>query len=280
MSSLSDLARRLTRLGEVRAILTAMKNLSVVETRKLARFITQQRRMLQNIEAAAADFRAAYPEPNSTDVVSTVIIVIGSERGFCGNFNERVVGALSQTGTWKPTPSLIAVGHRLVRKLAEHPMLLGRLDGATTTEAVPAVLDRLMDALHAARGRIAAHQVDLYCLSVTADADVALRRLLPIPVGAGEALRRHRYPPRLNEHPDRFFLGLLDQYLLAALHGCLFESLAAENRQRLAHMEHALERVDQSLAGVAHRRNALRREKIIEEIEVTLSSAKALGYSA
>ena len=63
----------------------------------------------------------------------------------------------------------------------------------------------------------------------------------------------------------------------AALYGLLYESLAAEQHQRLAHMEHAIDRLDQTLAQLAIERNALRQEKIVEEIEVILSSEQAFA---
>lgn len=77
--------------------------------------------------------------------------------------------------------------------------------------------------------------------------------------------------------PAEFFAELLDQYLLAALYGLLYESLAAESRQRLAHMEHALDRLDETVAHLGFERNALRQEKIVEEIEVILSSEQAFA---
>ena len=61
MSSLAELSQRLTRIREISGIMTAMKSLSLVETRKLGRFIGHQRRMLDNIEAAAADFLHFFP---------------------------------------------------------------------------------------------------------------------------------------------------------------------------------------------------------------------------
>ena len=85
------------------------------------------------------------------------------------------------------------------------------------------------------------------------------------------------HPPGLQLVPAEFFAELLDQYLLAALYGLLYESLAAECRQRLAHMEHALDRLDETVSHLALERNALRQEKIVEEIEVILSSEQALA---
>ena len=49
MSGQAELAQRFARLTEISGIMTAMKSLSLVETKKLARFIGHQRRMLDPV---------------------------------------------------------------------------------------------------------------------------------------------------------------------------------------------------------------------------------------
>lgn len=267
MSGQAELAQRFARLKEISGIMTAMKSLSLVETKKLARFIGHQRRMLANIEAAAADFLNFHPIATAPGKAPAILLLIGSERGFCGNFNERVLAALDALPDGPP--ALMVIGSRLAAKLADRPGVLARLDGANVTEDVPNVLNRIMDALHMA----GTADVALFSLAHTAEGEPALKRLLPFDPPAA-APRAH--PPRLNLTPTAFFADLLDQYLLAALYGQLYESLAAESRQRLAHMEHALDRLDETIARLALKRNALRQEKIVEEIEVILSGEIAL----
>jgi len=274
MSSLAELSRRLGRLKEISSIMTAMKSLSLVETHKLARFLVQQRRMLTNIESAAADFRHFFPLPEAIGETQTIVLLIGSERGFCGNFNERVLAALESLPAWSTPPRLLAVGQRLATKLAAHPQVTEQIDGATVTEDVPAVLGRLMDALHAGRRHAAATTIALHGLAHDADGELRLKQLLPLPALSAPHFMQ---APQLNLAPAEFLAELLDQYLLAALHGLLYESLAAENRQRLAHMENALSRLDETLAGLALKRNALRQEKIVEEIEVMLAGKLAFS---
>lgn len=277
MSSLAELSQRFARLKEISSIMTAMKSLSLVETRKLARFIGHQRKMLANIESAAADFLHDYPLPASSQDGQTIVLLIGSERGFCGNFNERVLAAMDALPAGTTPPRLVAVGHRLVTKLESRPEVMAHLDGPTVTEDVPAVLGRLMDALHARSPQSAATNVALHGLAHDADGEVRLVQLLPLPALTSPPFT---HAPRLNLAPTEFLADLLDQYLLAALHGLLYESLAAENRQRLAHMENALSRLDETLAGLALKRNALRQEKIVEEIEVMLSGKLAFQGQA
>jgi len=275
MSGQAELAQRFARLTEISGIMTAMKSLSLVETKKLARFIGHQRRMLANIEEAAADFLSFFPvERAATTLPVTqpvILLLIGSERGFCGNFNERVLAALDALPDWQPAPTLLVVGSRLAAKLTDRPGVIARSVGANVTEDVPTVLNRVMDALHTGSTESGAG-AELFSLAHAAEGEPALKRLLPFDPPPAPHFAQ---PPRLHLAPPEFFSELLDQYLLAALYGQLYESLSAESRQRLAHMEHALDRLDETIARLAIRRNALRQEKIVEEIEVILSSEMA-----
>jgi F-type H+-transporting ATPase subunit gamma len=273
MSGQAELAQRYARLKEISGIMTAMKSLSLVETKKLARFIGHQRRMLANIEAAAADFLSFFPVEAADAKQPAILLLIGSERGFCGNFNERVLAALDALPGEQPAPALLVTGSRLTAKLADRPGIVTRIDGASVTEDVPAVLNRIMDALHSASAALGTGAA-LFGLAHTTEGEPVLKRLLPFDPPPAP---HFAHPPRLHLAPPAFFAELLDQYLLAALYGLLYESLAAESRQRLAHMEQALDRLDETLSRLALQRNALRQEKIVEEIEVILSSQQALA---
>jgi F-type H+-transporting ATPase subunit gamma len=279
-----ELTRRHARLQDISGIMTAMKSLSLVETRKLARFIGHQQRMLANIEAAAADFLQFHPDAGVNDAQdgAAVLVLIGSERGFCGNFNERIVQALNRLPPEHREASLLVVGQRLSVRMAAQTRVVARgvarVGGATVTEDVPLVLDRLIDALHELRPKTAVGRVALLCLGHDGRGEPALSQLLPPPQPRMPQARAD--PPRLLLAPAVFHGELLDQYLLTALYGQLYTSLAAESHQRLAHMEHALDRLDQTLARLALRRNALRQERIVEEIEVMLSCAMAAAVRA
>ena len=270
MRGQAELSLRFARLNEISGIMTAMKGLSLVETKKLARFIGHQHRMLANIEAAAADFLNFFQVTSSAEA-PIILILVGSERGFCGNFNERVLAALDTLPRQDPTAALVVVGSRLAAKLASRPGVVAQLDGASVTEDVPAVLNRVMDALHLASTASGAGAT-LFSLAHEAEGEPALKRLLPFDPPTAP---HFAHPPRLQLAPPEFFAELLDQYLLAALYGLLYESLSAESRQRLAHMEQALDRLDETIDRLALKRNALRQEKIVEEIEVILSSEMA-----
>ena len=61
------------------------------------------------------------------------------------------------------------------------------------------------------------------------------------------------------------------------LNEVLYSSLMAENRRRLAHMDRALDRLEEDMARLRLTYNARRQEEITEEIEVILLSADMLA---
>ena len=51
----------------------------------------------------------------------------------------------------------------------------------------------------------------------------------------------------------------------------------AENQRRMQHMDHAMRSIEQDSAELRQKRNMLRQEEIIEEIEVIMLSLEALS---
>lgn len=84
--------------------------------------------------------------------------------------------------------------------------------------------------------------------------------------------------PMVNEVALALLFGMFGwkvagHYLYAALNEVLYSSLMAENQQRHAHMDSALNKLDEDCAQLRLAYNAQRQEDITEEIEVLLLSA-------
>jgi F-type H+-transporting ATPase subunit gamma len=97
MTRRHEIEEHLRSLQDIREIMGSMKSLSLMETRKLARFLSSQQRVVHSIEQAAADFLAVYPQLSTPPAVScNVYILIGSEQGFCGDFNQTLIDAFDE----------------------------------------------------------------------------------------------------------------------------------------------------------------------------------------
>jgi len=257
--------RQLRGLGEIGEIMTAMKNLALMETHKLQRFLRTQQRVVGSIRAAAEDFSAFHGAPGEA-AGREVLLAIGSERGFCGDFNEAVAAALAAR---PDAAEVVAVGTRLASRLAGEARVTARLEGPGTLDEVPGVLQRLMDTL--LRPRAGALRLSALHHGAGGEGVVAVR-LDPFAAPGRPA----GYPPRLLLEPRRFAAALAEHYLFAALHGVFYSSLMAENQRRMQHMERAVQRVGQRSAELQRWRNALRQEEITEEIEIIMLNAAPL----
>lgn len=271
--------RRLAALTDIAGILSAMKSLALMETRLLRDFLESQRRMVAGIETAAADFLAWHPGfAPAPEQRRELCVLVGSEQGFCGDFNEGIVARLRVLGADPQSPARwVVVGQRLSAKIGDRPRPALSLSGATVADEVPAVLLNMTRELNRllATGTMAGFGLSaLYHCDATGD--IRLRRLLPLRELPALSVKRP-YAPELNLTPGDFIQALTGHYLHAVLNEILYSSLMAENRQRQAHMDRALQRLDEDTGRLRLACNALRQEEITEEIEILLLSADMLA---
>ncbi len=276
MTRRREVETHLQTLGEIREIMAAMKNLSFMETRKLSAFIEAQQQAVQTIESAGADFLHFYPQLAPVPKAGpSLFVVIGSERGFCGDYNETLIEqAAERCRQWQCQPFWLPVGSKLGEKLAEDKRVISRLPGAAVAEEVPSVLQQVvatLDELERAK-QIAGvsaiyHTVD----------EIKLTSLLP-PFQSLEVQPPEKTgPPFLYLPPRQFLTELTDHYLFAALHALFYSALLAEHQRRIQHLEGALKRLDEQSEKLKVKRNILRQEEITEEIEQILLSAQAVA---
>lgn len=257
------------KLSEIRNIMNSMKTLAIMETHKLERFIKTQSAMTASIEEIAADFLHFNPQVlPETEPASNIILLIGSERGFCGNFNEQLVMQLEQSDAdfIHNKPILIAVGSKLHSLLNEDAYEVIHIEGANVVEEVFSVVDSLANKLTADR-----QLSSLFVLHHNSQHnEIITERLLPPFKETGHEKTNDASPPLLNLACREFFLDLTEHYLFNSLHRVLYVSLMIENQRRIHHLENATHHLDEKVDELKHKINVLRQEEIIEEIEVIL----------
>lgn len=280
MSKRQDIDRRVHALTEITEILGAMKTLALLETQKLTRHLAAQRRVVAGIEAAAADFSAHYPDAvGPISPGQPLLVLIGSERGFCGDYNHALVAAVEQhvSAALLNAPLLVTVGRKLSATLERDPRVAAAIPGPNVSEEVEPALVQLMDVLRELQvGRAPGRLLDVqvwHHLPADGGTQVTSRRpLLPTRLSSEQV----SYPPVLYLEPARFAAGLIDEYLFAVLHEIFYDTLMAENQRRFQQMDQAVNRLERDLADLRGQRNTLRQEEITEEIEVIMLSAEAL----
>jgi F-type H+-transporting ATPase subunit gamma len=278
MSRRRELGRRLNALTDISGILSAMRGLALMETRILGEFLESQRCMVSGIETAAADFLAWHPEYLPPEGHRRELwVLVGSEQGFCGDFNETIEArVLERCGDPGTLERWVLVGRRLADRLGDHPRTVRSLPGATVANEVPDILLRLTRELIDLLTTEGLERTGLSTLyHDEATGALRLRHLLPL--RDLPSPRIFPFGPELNLPPAQFVREAASHYLYAALSDVLYTALMAENRRRYAHMDRAIDRLDEQIAGLKLAYNRQRQEEITEEIEVILLSARMLA---
>ena len=278
MSGRRELLRHIGRLTEIGDLLGAMRSLALAESRRIAGFIDAQRETSAIVRAAYGRLlrdhgeRLELPAP-----AGRVVCVIGSERGFCGDLNQRLIGSAqaliaphdvaSAIATDTPAPRVVLVGSRLADAWSGDAA--AAMAGAGFADEVQNILADLVATLTP----LMLGNPALSLLYLT-DAGPVHQNLLPAPQPRVRATRRS-HPLQINLPPRQLHAALIDQFLESALGCALYDALLHENQLRLEHMEQARQRIDEQLEDLARRSNRARQEEITEEIEIILLSSIA-----
>lgn len=268
MSNRRNVEERIASLRDIHGIMDSMKNLAMMETRKLTRYQEAQQQVVTSISLALNDVRYHFATEASWSEVPPVYVMIGSERGFCGAYNEQILAVLARRQPDRNTVPLIAIGSRLaspIKRLYPHAICLPGASAADEIDEVLATLAATLNQLRQAHGPLRPEVIHFQPDVQQAQCQSALPPLEP---PSGEDL-----PPIINIPPQQLLGTLLEQYLFALTHSWLFESLMAENQRRIQHLDQAGHHLEERIEELGKRRNMLRQEEIIEEIEVILLSA-------
>lgn len=278
MSQSHSLQLHITQLEEIRTILNAMKNLAFMEIHKLSRYQTMQKKVVANIEDAAMDLLNFYPSlSREEEDARHICILVGSERSFCGDFNDRLMESINAVNY----SAIIVIGNRLGNRLLNNNLpVLAEIAGANITEEVPAVLNQLIETINSITETDNPVSLESSGNRLTAlyhdnDANrINQRQIFPPSPPQQQKTVQYGFPPLLNLKADEFYSDLIQHYFFAVLHEVFYVSLMAENHNRLQHLDGAVRHLDDETVNLHRKLQVFRQEEITEEIEVILLNSE------
>ena len=291
--STASLQRKIASAGDLQSVVRTMKAMaasSVGQYENAVRSLEDYSRTvklglvacLHNIQANGA-FTPTQADTQDDSAVG--VIVIGSDQGLVGQFNEALVTFVSTALEEIPGRKVVwAIGERIQSRLAETPFpatenfVLPNSIGAIT----PLVGQILIEVeKHREQGDIA--QVYLFHNRPKSGAIYApvSQRLLPLDEDWQKALLATPWPtktvPEVMNGPHQTFLAVVREYLFVSLFRTCAESLASENASRLAAMQRAEKNIDELLEDLNRTFHRLRQSSIDEELFDVISGFEALG---
>lgn len=284
MSKLSHLKEHIHVLEDINSIMKAMNNHALLEINKMTKFISTHEKSITTIREVGSDFFNFYPAdlPISRNAKSIICILIGSERGLCGNFNEAVIQHFKDFEKSQANTSLklVIVGRKLALRMADDDRVIQEMSGHETAEEISVVILNLLHALENTSLAIDVKPEPVswrFFYNESDDHRINTHTLQPFAEFRSGGNGNYSFPPLLNLSVDDFLLEYIDNYLLAMLYYIFFRSFHAENYQRLHHLDNALERLDNNKKQLVQRLNMSRQEEITEEIEIIMLSVEVIA---
>ncbi len=276
MEQVQRLKARISSLQELRDLMRAMRTLAASHIQEAQSALSGIRRYVEVIEDAIAEGAAllSWSDGRALTAASAggagVLIVVCSEHGFTGAFNELL---LDRAEAERTVGQQLGIIGRRGAMLAEERNLgvAWSLPMATHVGGVLGVTRRVADRL---AGAVTARIV-FGSYRKGGRFDVATKTILPLaPALLAGAARGSR--PLHHLDADILLQRLAGEYLFAEITRCVMESLASENGARLQVMEAADHNIGDKLEQLSRRQRSVRQESITSELLDIVTGADAM----
>jgi F-type H+-transporting ATPase subunit gamma len=289
METLESLADALKTTGDIQSIVRTMKALSSVSIRQYEKAESAIASYAQTVDLGLMAVLRDYPQaglPLRDAGGSTgheALIVIGSDRGLCGGYNDKITRfALSRMGD---RPMVLGViGTRAAARLEA----AGR--GADVLRSLPGSvegLSRMVQAMIVDVDRWTADRGvgEVWLVHNRREGRITAKpqahRLLPLPDSYIRKLAQAEWPgrslPMFRMDPERLMSWLIQQRTFVVIYRALADALASEHASRLAAMQAAERNIDERREDLQQLYRQRRQETITRELLDVVSGFEAVS---
>lgn len=289
METLESLSEALKTSGDIQSIVRTMKALSAVSIRQFERaensLADYEKTVGLGLTALLHDRRTrgrVLPGQDRSQSGQSALIVIGSDRGLCGRYNETVTGfAVDRIKQEKTVLGVIGARAAARLKAKGHDSdvvfsLPGSVGGLTSVvQSVVVAIDKWAQTRGVNRVTLIHNRRE-----GRANATPAQRHLLPLPRTELQRLEDADWPaeglPFFRMEPDALLSWLIQQHLFTVIYRSLAQALSSEHATRLAAMQSAERNIEDRRDDLNAAYRQKRQETITRELMDVISGFEAV----
>ena len=275
MSKLIQMRRRIKAIETIKKITHAMRLISMSlhsrlkhKQAALLEYRNTISTLLAKVQQTVPDWQHPIMHPMLPPRENPLIIVIGSQKGLCGNFNTALFQLLSQKIEQYTTQrTFIAVGKKTVEFIQKnHPEQLTFTFEEFTARNFLSIAQQLIDIIMQA----SPHYSSVVVFGNTFKGFFTQKPTVSLLIPFDPETVPTSKPPREGYIWDQSSTTVLDfiaqQYITAQLQHTLFESLLSEHAARFLSMDSSTRNADKLLETTKLEYNKLRQAKITKEL--------------
>jgi F-type H+-transporting ATPase subunit gamma len=282
MEQLRQLEQQIETIDELRDIIHAMRSLAAIYLKQAEAQLRGVRAYRRVVMGAIADaLRGLEEAPQGARTGRACILLLGSEQGLCGRFNEVVAEAGIEHACELGDAAFLVVGRRAAGNVERAGgAVLGVISSSSSPEAAPTVIRRA--ASEAFRRYVRGEFGRLYLVHAVylspGRISTRLVPILPLDNAAWQPAPGEPVKPRPAMALDarELLASLVEEFYFIMLFQAFVESLAAENGMRLQSMEAAKKNIDDTKAALRRRAQQLRQDEITAELLDVIAGAEAV----
>lgn len=287
MASMRDIKRRKDSIQSTQQITKAMKLVSTVKLQRARSRAENARpyfdKMYETIQSILAKSeRLDHPFLTGSGSERKAVIVVTSNRGLAGGYNNNVTRLIVDSGWRKEDVDIYGVGRKGVETLARRDYHIVSDDSevmnAPSFADAAAIGEKVLDAF--AAGEIGEIYLAYTKFKNTVVHVPTLIRLLPVDVEEKTETEKQVKSETLMNYepgPEEALNLLIPKYINSTIFGAFIESAASENGARMQAMDAATSNADEMISTLSLVYNRARQGAITQELTEIISGAEALN---
>lgn len=290
MASMRDIKRRKESIQSTLQITKAMKLVSTVKLQRAKTkaeaskpYFDKMYETVQSMLAKSGNIDHPYLKDNGSS--KKAIIVVTSNRGLAGGYNNNVIKLVTDSGMPVEDIDIYAIGKKGVDSLSRRGYHIASDDSDIINE--PLFSDAVVIGKKVLDAYAAGEVGEIYLAYTNFKNTVVhipkLMKLLPVEVEANEeadsAEKREadntlmNYEPEAEESLDM----IIPKYINSIIYGAFIEAVASENGARMQAMDAATNNADEMISALSLAYNRARQGAITQELTEIISGAEALS---
>ena len=287
MASMRDIKRRKDSIQSTQQITKAMKLVSTVKLQRARSRAENARpyfdKMYETIQSILAKSeRLDHPFLTGSGSERKAVIVVASNRGLAGGYNNNVTRLIVDSGWRKEDVDIYGVGRKGVEALARRDYHIVSDDSevmnAPSFADAAAIGEKVLDAF--AAGEIGEIYLAYTKFKNTVVHVPTLIKLLPVDVEEKQEAGKQTKSETLMNYepgPEEALDLLIPKYINSTIFGAFIESAASENGARMQAMDAATSNADEMISTLSLVYNRARQGAITQELTEIISGAEALN---
>ena len=292
MDTLDSLKKELESTKNLQGIVSTMKSIAAVNIKKFEKTAINIVKYQSNIDLGIQAIVSQ--QPNIIKLINyleqktekntkkrDVVIVVGSNQGLCGRFNDRVVEYYLNNNKTDVNSYVISVGDRITSLLKAKKVKIEK------NFSIPNSDDLINDLVYDLFGIIEQNlnnlrKVLIYFTAHTSDGigNLTKKRVIPLEKKYFEKLKNKKWPtnniPYWRVQSKQLVSDLIDQLIFSNIYLTISSSMASEQRNRLITLQGAEQNIKDHITELTLRYNQKRQNVITSELIDVVSGAKAL----